>query len=72
VRKWGSGPAAISQQTVKLPVNMKPGKYKLALWLPDASVRLQLRPEYAVRMANKEVWDADKGYNLLTNNLIIQ
>ena len=72
VRKWVSSPAAISQQTVKLPVNMKPGKYKLALWLPDSSVSLQSRPEYAVRFANKEVWDAGKGYNLLTDNLIIK
>jgi hypothetical protein len=67
-----SGPAAISQQKVKLPPNMKPGKYKLALWLPDAFANLQTRPEYAVRLANKEMWDAEKGYNLLTKNLIIK
>jgi len=72
VRKWVSGPAVISQQTVKLPVNMKPGKYQLALWLPDASANLQSRPEYAVRFANKEVWDAKKGYNVLTDKLIIK
>jgi len=71
VRAWVSGPAVISHQTVKLPPNMKPGKYKLALWLPDSSVNLQSRPEYAVRFANKEVWDAGKGYNLLAENLII-
>jgi hypothetical protein len=50
---------------------MKPGKYQLALWLPDGSVNLQSRPEYAIRFANKEVWDAGKGYNLLEENLII-
>jgi hypothetical protein len=71
VRTWVSGPAVISQQTVKMPVDMKPGKYKLALWLPDSSVNLQSRPEYAVRFANKEIWDAGKGYNLLAENLII-
>lgn len=72
VRKWVSGPAVISQQTVKLPVNMKPGKYQLALWLPDASSNLQSRPEYAVRLANKEVWDSTKGFNVLTDKLIIK
>jgi hypothetical protein len=71
VRTWVSGPAGIPQQIVTLPPNMKPGKYKLALWLPDGSANLQSRPEYAVRFANKEVWDAGKGYNLLAENLII-
>jgi hypothetical protein len=71
VRTWVSGPAGISRQKVKLPPNMKPGKYQLALWLPDSSVSLQSRPEYAVRFANKEVWDAGKGYNLMAENLII-
>jgi hypothetical protein len=72
VRKWVSGPAALSLQTVTLPANMASGKYKLALWLPDASVNLQSRPEYSVRLANNNVWDAIKGYNLLTDKFIIQ
>jgi len=72
VRKWVSGPALISQQALKLPKNMKPGKYKLALWLPDAAATLQSRPEYAVRFANKDVWDFNNGYNLLTNSVIIK
>jgi hypothetical protein len=72
VRKWVSGPALISQQKVKLPLDVKPGKYKLALWLPDASANLQSRPEYSVRLANKGVWDATKGYNLLAGSLIIR
>jgi hypothetical protein len=72
VRKWVSGPAVISPQTLKLPANMKPGKYQLALWLPDASANLQLRPEYAVRLANMEMWDSTKGFNVLTDKLIIQ
>jgi len=71
-RTWVSGPVALSLQTVTLPLNMAPGKYKLALWLPDASANLQTRPEYSVRFANNEVWDATKGYNLLTDSLIIK
>jgi hypothetical protein len=71
-RKWVSGPINLSLQTVKLPMNMAPGKYKLALWLPDASSNLQSRPEYSIRFANNEVWDAAKGYNLLTESVIIK
>ncbi len=72
VRKWVSGPASLSLQTVNLPKNMAPGTYKLALWLPDAAANLQSRPEYAVRFANNEVWDATKGYNILSESLIVK
>ena len=71
VRTWVSGPIVLSKQTVALPTDMEPGSYMLAMWLPDASASLQSRPEYSVRFANKEIWDAGKGYNLLTNSLII-
>jgi hypothetical protein len=72
VRKWVSGPATLSQRTVALPKNMAAGTYKLALWLPDAAANLQSRPEYAVRFANNNMWDDTKGYNLLTDDLIIK
>lgn len=72
VRTWVRGPVTLSQQTVTLPLNMAPGTYKLGLWLPDASVNLQSRPEYSVRFANNDEWDAIKGYNILTNTLIIR
>lgn len=72
VRTWVSGPIALSPQSVKLPSDMAPGKYKVALWLPDAYANLQSRPEYAVRFANKDMWDETKGYNLLTNSLIVK
>jgi hypothetical protein len=71
VRTWVSGPVALSPQTVTLPRDMKPGTYKMALWLPDASASLHSRPEYSVRFANQNVWDAALGYNLLTDSLII-
>lgn len=72
VRKWVSGPAALPAQTVKLPAKMAAGKYMLALWLPDAAANLQSHPEYAVRFANNEMWDANKGYNLLSDSLIVK
>jgi hypothetical protein len=72
VRKWVSGSIVLSPQTVTLPKNMAPGTYKLALWLPDAFAKLQSRPEYSVRLANNNVWDATKGYNVLAESLIIK
>jgi hypothetical protein len=69
-RTWVSGSVALSLQTMTLP-KMVSGKYKLALWLPDASVNLQVRPEYSIRFANNKLWDATKGYNVLTDSLIV-
>lgn len=47
-----------------LPANLTPGKYYLALWLPDVSPRLQEDENYSVRFANRDVpWI--NGKNLL-------
>lgn len=72
VRKWVSGPAVLSPQTVNLPSNMKPGTYKLALWLPDAFENLQSRPEYAVRFANQNIWNSANGYNVLSESMVVK
>jgi hypothetical protein len=72
VRKWVSGPIVLSPQMLILPSDIKSGIYKLALWLPDASANLQSRPEYAIRFANNNVWDATKGFNVLTDSVIIK
>ena len=45
---------------------MVPGSYDIYLWLPDADVRLRNRVQYAVRLANSDVWQADTGMNLLS------
>ena len=72
VRMWLSGNNSLSAQTIKLPHEMVSGKYKVAMWLPDASDNLRMRPEYAVRFANTNVWNAAKGYNILTETLIVK
>lgn len=62
--------------TVELPLNlppsMKPGTYKLGLWIPDASERLMYNPRYAIRCANGDTawWiskDGKYGVNVLTD-----
>lgn len=71
VRTWVSGPVVLSQQTMTLPPDMVPGTYRMALWLPDAAPNLQSRPEYSIRFANLDVWDAASGYNVLSDSVII-
>ncbi len=70
VRSWlggdnHSGPYNIEAQNITIPADLPQGNYTLALWLPDSSASLQSCPEYSIRLANKYMWDAQKGYNKL-------
>lgn len=45
------------------------GRYRLSLWLPDASAGLRVRPDYAVQLANSDTWDAETGLNVLATEV---
>ncbi len=65
-RFWASGEQSMFEMRLRLPASAPEGTYKLILWLPDASMTLRTDPRYAVRFANTGVWDAETGYNILT------
>lgn len=53
----------------KVTVAFKPetaGEYKIFLYLPDPEPTLADNPRFAIRLANKNCWDAETGYNYLT------
>lgn len=56
-------------ETLTLPSNMAQGSYNLFLNLPDSSENLSTRPEYSIRFANTDVWEATTGYNKLNATL---
>lgn len=79
VRDWQPSspnrPQSIAQThivTAKLETkDLKPGTYRLGLWIPDGSERLQYDPRFAIRCANSDVeWrvspDGKYGINILT------
>jgi len=43
-----------------------PGQYKLYLNLPDPYPSIHDDPRFSIRLANKDMWDAETGYNYLT------
>jgi hypothetical protein len=43
------------------------GSYKIYLWLPDNNPSLKSIPDYAVRLANTNIWSSSTGYNYLTD-----
>jgi hypothetical protein len=56
---------------IGLPHDIPAGMYDLYLNLPDPEPLLYSRPEYAIRLANKDVWDAATGYNYLQHQVKI-
>ena len=71
VRRWLPGQIIKVDANVPISQDVPNGTYNVNLWLPDASTSLRSRPEYAVRVANLNVWQPATGYNLLFNNLVI-
>jgi len=64
-RRWEPGQETKLSLKLSVPTTCKSGKYRLSLWLPDEAPSLEARPEYAIRLANADVWDATTGLNLL-------
>ena len=48
---------------VALPTDLAVGDYKLYLYLPDPVSTIHDRPEYAIRLGNKDCWEVATGYN---------
>jgi hypothetical protein len=49
----------------KVPRTVPAGVYELLLNLPDPMPKLANRPEYAIRLANDQTWEAKTGFNSL-------
>jgi hypothetical protein len=70
-RLWTSQAETTINETITLPTNIVQGSYRLYLHIPDASTGLASRPEYAIRMANANTWDAATGYNNLNATVTV-
>lgn len=73
-RLWLPGPEETKTLRVSggIPESIKPGKYEVLLNLPDPYPSIHDRPEYSIRLANKDVWEAETGYNKLLCDVIIK
>lgn len=54
-----------------IPADMPAGRYEVHLWLPDPAERLLPRQEYAIRLANENMWTEDTGTNDLQQTLVV-
>ena len=69
-RRWGPGTTAVRAR-LRVPADVAPGRYRLAIWLPDAADALRGDPRYAIRLASTTGWDPSTGDNVLTDELCI-
>ena len=71
-RRWlPNGYYSNINEQITIPDNVKEGKYKMYLWMPDKYESIANDPRYAVRMANKDLWDENTGYNDLKAEITI-
>ena len=63
-RRWlPNGVVSAINEQVAIPTDLSEGTYHLYLYLPDAYSSIADDPRFAVRLANKNVWDENTGYN---------
>lgn len=71
VQYWFTGDISI-YAAVQLPADIPAGSYQLLLHLPDADPALGKRPEYAIRLANTNMWEENTGLNDLHHVILIR
>ena len=68
-RYWMPATTTVIDRTLQLPDGLN-GEYTLSLNMPDPAETLHDNPLFSVRLANKDIWDDETGFNnLYTINL---
>ncbi len=70
-RKWMPGETKEVKISAGIPSSIPTGQYRVFLTIPDPSSRLYFRPEYRLRLANKDVWEPSTGYNSLQQSVSV-
>jgi hypothetical protein len=71
-RRWLPGAPITLKLALPMPRGMAPGVYRAALALPDPEPRLAGKAEYAIRLANRGVWQAATGDNALGWRIVVR
>jgi hypothetical protein len=70
-RRFAPGSSTTISHTFCLPSDIPAGTYALLVSLADPVPALAARPEYAIRLANLNTWEASTGYNNLNRALVV-
>lgn len=69
-RRWLPGDPFTLETELDL-AEVAPGSYRMSLWLPDGFASLRGDPAFAIRLANADLWDPDRGDHVLEPELIV-
>jgi len=65
-RRWEPDQLVPVSASIPIPTTAVAGRYTISVWMPDAALGLQKRPEYSVRFAHADAyWDGGHGYNMI-------
>ncbi len=70
-RRWLPQAKQVIKVEGIVPQNAVSGEYEILLNLPDPEPQLYNRPEYSIRLANENVWEATTGYNSLLTIIVV-
>ena len=71
IRKWFSGTIKI-ETAIATGASLTAGVYDMYLYMPDKYSSIAAKPEYAIRLANTDLWDAVTGYNKLQATVTVK
>jgi hypothetical protein len=70
-RFWLPGTIVNISSQILIPGYFPTGDYEVLLNMPDPEPTIHQRPEYSIRFANEDIWEADTGYNKLNHNVLV-
>ncbi len=70
-RFWTAGDTFYVHITAGIPAEMEEGDYSAFLFLADPENRLHDNPDFAIRLANQDLWEDSTGYNSLNHQVTI-
>lgn len=70
-RFWMAGDTVYVSITGGIPANMTEGDYSAFIFLADPEYRLHDNPDYAIQLANNNLWEDSTGYNSLNHQIKI-
>ncbi|WP_293099088.1 DUF4832 domain-containing protein [Moorena sp. SIOASIH] len=70
-RMWMPGSTQVINAVTRTPDTIETGTYDVFLNLPDPAPQLYNRPDYSIRLANQNLWEASTGYNSLLTSLVV-
>ena len=72
-RRWRPERGTITlTDIVRAPEQIDTSMVSLALWLPDDDLQNRSNPDYSIRFANNNVWDATEGHNIILNSIDVE